>query len=73
MEDLVAIWSLASNEFNPKPTLVGADPWIYNSKFEQDSWKTLQSEYNLALDNSGLSGPNPTTWSPKKLDRQQIF
>ena len=55
IEDLVAIWELSSNKFNPGYVFLGADPWIFNSNSGQSRWKSLETEYNSALFKLGLT------------------
>jgi peptidoglycan/LPS O-acetylase OafA/YrhL len=54
LEDLVAIWELSSNKFNPSYVFLGADPWIFNANSGQSRWKSLETEYGSALSKLGL-------------------
>lgn len=55
IEDLVAIWGMASPKFNSRYVFLGADPWIFNSNSEQTRWTTLRSEYNSSMLDLGLT------------------
>jgi peptidoglycan/LPS O-acetylase OafA/YrhL len=55
IEDLVAIWELSSNKFNPAYVFLGADPWIFNANSGQSRWKSLETEYGSALSKLGLA------------------
>jgi hypothetical protein len=55
IEDLVAIWELSSNKFNPSYVFLGADPWIFNVNSGQSRWKSLESEYSSALSKFGMA------------------
>jgi peptidoglycan/LPS O-acetylase OafA/YrhL len=55
IEDLVAIWELSSNKFNPTYVFLGADPWIFNVNSGQSRWKSLETEYGSALSKLGLT------------------
>jgi len=49
LEDILATWNMASTKFAPNLVLIGADPWLFNSKSGQDRWKSLEREYYSAL------------------------
>lgn len=55
IEDLVAIWEVSSNKFNPTYVFLGADPWIFNVNSGQSHWKSLETEYGSALSKLGLA------------------
>ena len=55
IEDLLAIWDLSSNKFNPVYVFLGADPWIFNANSGQSRWKSLETEYGSALSKLGLA------------------
>ncbi len=54
IEDLVAIWELSSNKFNPDYVFLGADPWIFNANSGQSRWKSLELEYRSAVSKLGV-------------------
>ncbi len=60
LEDLIAIWELSSNKFNPMYVLLGADPWIFNINSGQSRWKSLEAEYLTALSKLGLATKDVT-------------
>jgi len=49
VEDLLSIWELSSNKFNPAYVFLGADPWIFNANSAHSRWKSLAAEYSIAL------------------------
>ncbi|MCC6242660.1 MAG: acyltransferase [Gemmatimonadaceae bacterium] len=55
VEDIVAIWYLASKTFAPKTVLFGVDPWLLNQNSGQDRWRTLANEYAFGLTEIGKS------------------
>jgi len=55
IEDLVAIWELSSNKFNPQYVFLGADPWIFNVNSGQARWTSLEAEYSSALSKLGMA------------------
>ena len=55
IEDLLAIWELSSNKFNPTYVFLGADPWIFNVNSGQSRWKSLETEYVSGLSKLGLA------------------
>lgn len=54
LEDLIAIWELSSNKFNPMYVFLGADPWIFNINSGQNRWTSLRDEYNMGLAGLGI-------------------
>ncbi|MCR2746954.1 acyltransferase family protein [Limnobacter parvus] len=73
IEDIVAIWEMSSDKFNPTTFLIGADPWIFNSNSGQDRWKTLGSEYNKALVDLNMKAENqPDTEKETLLFNEKI-
>lgn len=49
IEDVVAIWKLASQKFDPDLVLISADPWLFNAASGQRRWRSLETEYYSAL------------------------
>ena len=70
LEDLVAIWQLSSNKFNPKYVFLGADPWIFNLNSGQKRWTSLSKEYGTALASFGINADInvPTANSQSRLN-----
>lgn len=61
IEDLVAIWKLSSNKFDPSYVFLGADPWIFNVNSGQSRWKSLETEYSSALSELGMASDTSNT------------
>jgi peptidoglycan/LPS O-acetylase OafA/YrhL len=61
IEDDVAIGSSALRKFNPDTILIAADPWLFNANSGQHRWKSLRSEYYLALSDLGITAPGTTS------------
>ena len=55
IEDDVAIAGMAIKNFQPSSILIGADPWLFNSKSGQERWKSLYKEYIAALSSLKIS------------------
>lgn len=54
LEDLLAIWELSSDKFDPSYVFLGADPWIFNVNSEETRWNYLSKEYGIALARLGI-------------------
>ena len=56
LEDYLAIGVLAVNKFQPKVMYVGVEPWLFNSKNDDDRWREIQGQYHesVALMNGRL-------------------
>ena len=54
IEDIAAIWWMASEKFNPSVLLIGLDPWIFNRNSGQLRWISLAPEYSSAMAALGI-------------------
>lgn len=54
VEDIIAIWQIASSSLKPSTVFIGADPWLFNRNSGLNRWTTLSSEYAAALSDLGI-------------------
>lgn len=55
VEDHLAIWWMLKQKYSPKVIFIGADPWLFNNKSNQNRWQALNFEYGMALGELGIS------------------
>ena len=65
IEDVVAIWNLASDKFKSAQIVIGVEPWMFNGKYGQEQWMDLGLEFNKEALLLGFQGKNYAKFSPK--------
>ena len=73
IEDQISITEMALEKFNPDKIVLLAEPWFFNKNHKQIRWKSLSTEYNLAIQNIKLMNKSNIILSKSSFKEANFF